>query len=89
SIITKTQLVFNSSETLPSVEEISNTLLTEVETGHVDPLHIIPSSVSVNGSVIATTVAALTTVSSGLKIEFSLLQTTWLIIMAKILRLFL
>lgn len=50
SIITKTQLVFNSSETLPSVEEISNTLLTEVETGHVDPLHIIPSSVSVNGS---------------------------------------
>ncbi|XP_051763630.1 uncharacterized protein LOC127519982 [Ctenopharyngodon idella] len=89
SIITTTQLVFNSTETVPSVGEISNTLLTAVGTGVVNPLNIIPSSVSVNGSVIATTVAALTTVSSGLKIEFSLLQTTWLIIMAKILRLFL
>ncbi|XP_016112574.1 mucin-5AC-like [Sinocyclocheilus grahami] len=96
SIITETQLVFNSTQPVPTVQEISDSLLTAVVTGGVDPLNIIPSTVSVNGSVIATTVAATTTTtaaattaSSGLKIESSLLQATWLIIMAKILHLFL
>ncbi|XP_016361947.1 mucin-5AC-like [Sinocyclocheilus anshuiensis] len=98
SIITDTQLVFNSTQAVPTVQEIANALLTAVETGGVDPLKIIPTTVSVNGSVIATTVAATTTTtktaaattaSSGLKIESSLLQATWLIIMAKILQLFL
>ncbi|XP_016113788.1 uncharacterized protein YMR317W-like [Sinocyclocheilus grahami] len=98
SIITDTQLVFNSTQAVPTVQEIANSLLTAVETGGVDPLKIIPTTVSVNGSVIATTVAATTTTtktaaattaSSGLKIESSLLQATWLIIMAKILQLFL
>ncbi|XP_059408840.1 uncharacterized protein LOC132142749 [Carassius carassius] len=96
SIITYTELVFNSTQALPTVQEIADTLLTAVETGSVDPLKIIPITVSVNGSVIATTVAATTTTiaaattaSSGLKIESSLLQATWLIVMAKILQLFL
>ncbi|KTF74208.1 hypothetical protein cypCar_00047969, partial [Cyprinus carpio] len=88
SIITETQLVFNSTQPVPTVQEISDSLLSAVVTGGVDPLNIIPSTVSVNGSVIATTVAA-TTASSGLKIESSLLQATWLIIMAKILQFFL
>ena len=35
---------------VPSVQEISNTLLTAVETGDVSQLNIIAGSVSVNGS---------------------------------------
>ncbi|XP_039541938.1 uncharacterized protein si:ch211-217k17.9 [Pimephales promelas] len=94
SIITETQLVFNSTAQIPTVQEVLDTLLSAVLQGGADPLKILPASISVNGSVIATTtvaaststVAALTTSSSGLKIESSLLQITWLFIMAKILR---
>ncbi|XP_052400347.1 mucin-5AC-like [Carassius gibelio] len=96
SIITDTELVFNATQALPTVQDIANALWTAVVTGSVDPLKIIPITVSVNGSVIATTaaattttIAATTTASSGLKIESSLLQATWLIFMAKILKLFL
>ncbi|XP_026059467.1 integumentary mucin C.1-like [Carassius auratus] len=96
SVITETQLVFNSTQVLPTVQEISESLMSAVVTGGVDPLNIIPSTVSVNGSVINMTVAATTTTtaattsaSSGLKIQSSLFQATWLIIMAKILQLFL
>ncbi len=50
SIITSTQLAFSFNQAVPSVEEISKTLLTAVGTGDVNPLNIIPQSISVNGS---------------------------------------
>ncbi|TRY54377.1 hypothetical protein DNTS_031391 [Danionella cerebrum] len=92
SIITDTELLFNSTVNIepPTVQEISNTLVTAVTTGNVDPLKINPLSISVNGSFLATTEAPkTTTASSGLKLEFNLLQATLFIIAIRILRFFL
>jgi len=51
SIITATQIVFSFNQSVPSIQEISNTLLTAAaEGGSVDLLNIIPGSISVNGS---------------------------------------
>ncbi|KAK2909281.1 hypothetical protein Q8A67_005118 [Cirrhinus molitorella] len=92
SIITTTQLAFSFNETIPSVQEIANTLSTAVETGVAGLLKINPQTISVNGSGSATTVTpaattaiTATTASGGIKIESSLLQATCLIIMSKIL----
>ncbi|XP_067258574.1 uncharacterized protein si:ch211-217k17.9 [Chanodichthys erythropterus] len=79
SVITKTEMFFNSSQSVPSGQVVAQTLSTAIASGDVKDLNIIPNSVLVNGSVS----------SSGLKIESSLLQATCLIIMSKILRLFL
>jgi len=50
SIITETQLVFNSTAQIPTVQEVLDTLLSAVLKGGADPLKILPASISVNGS---------------------------------------
>jgi len=50
SIITATQIVFSFNQSVPSIQEISKTLLTAAEGGSVNLLNIIPGSISVNGS---------------------------------------
>lgn len=50
SVITDTKLVFNSTKSVPTVQEISDDLFTAVVTGRVDLLNITPYSISVNGS---------------------------------------
>ncbi|XP_058637169.1 mucin-5AC-like [Onychostoma macrolepis] len=79
SIITETQLAFNSTQLIPTVQEISETLFTAVIVGNVNPLNITPYSISVNGSIInmtTSTTASTTTTTKPLTTKVPTTTTT-------------